>query len=399
MTRLFPGLAALAATASLAGPASAFPPVDLQPVEAPDDSLWANNELTGARVGWDGSTLTYEIDVAIEYNAVVALLSAGIVGGETDFLSTSGYGGAFPSAVTSSLGIDHLAGAWGCNDLYVYDVVDDASTDVTGAAGVTAYRTATACDGTPDTLHVEVDWDHLYGMGAGAVPAGLTLYLASFIRASDDTSSADNAPDQGVMGQIETFYEIVVDADWDGVPDGTWAQPANNLATPNPLDGDGDGLPAYDGDCDDANANAYPGNAEDCGDGVDNDCDGLIDGADGDCAGDDDDTADDDDDTAGDDDDTADDDDDTAGDDDASDDDTATDDDDTADDDDASDDDTWWDDDDATDDDTATDDDDTTAHDDVSVGCTCGKPGLPPEGHASTALLLLGLSLGVRRRR
>jgi hypothetical protein len=393
MTRPMIWLATMAASVALASPAAAFPPQDLQPADAPDDSPWLNNELTGARVGWDSTTLTYELDITIEYNAAVLWMSAGIPGGETDFSSASGYGGGFPSAVTSSLGIDHMAGVWGCNDLYVFDVVDNGSTDVTSAPGVTAYRSTAACDGTADTLHVEVDWDHLYGMGAGAVPAGLTLYVAAFIRASDDTGSSDNAPDQGVTGEFETFYEIEVDGDWDGVPDGSWAQPGNNQTTPNPVDGDGDGLPAYDGDCDDSNANAHPGNTENCGDGADNDCDGLVDGADGDCGGDDDDTAgdDDDDDTAGDDDD------DTAGDDD--DDDTAGDDDDTAGDDDdaADDDDTWWDDDDTSDDDTVG-DDDTTEYDDVNVGCTCGKPGLPPEGFSFTALVLLGLSLGVRRR-
>ena len=40
-------------------------------------------------------------------------------------------------------------------------------------------------------------------------------------------------------------------------------------------DADGDGVNAAD-DCDDNNANNYPGNAESC-DGIDNDCDGIAD--------------------------------------------------------------------------------------------------------------------------
>ncbi|MCB9793119.1 MAG: FG-GAP repeat protein [Alphaproteobacteria bacterium] len=47
-------------------------------------------------------------------------------------------------------------------------------------------------------------------------------------------------------------------------------------------DGDGDGFPA-DQDCDDGDAAVYPGAVEDCGDGVDDDCDGLVDCEDGDC--------------------------------------------------------------------------------------------------------------------
>ena len=36
-------------------------------------------------------------------------------------------------------------------------------------------------------------------------------------------------------------------------------------------------------DCDDSNADAFPGGTEDCTDSADNDCDGAIDSADSDC--------------------------------------------------------------------------------------------------------------------
>jgi hypothetical protein len=49
-------------------------------------------------------------------------------------------------------------------------------------------------------------------------------------------------------------------------------------------DVDGDGFDSID-DCDDGDADIYPGAAEDCSDGIDNDCDELIDADDPDCTG------------------------------------------------------------------------------------------------------------------
>jgi len=57
-----------------------------------------------------------------------------------------------------------------------------------------------------------------------------------------------------------------------------------------PPDADGDGYSASEGcgnypvDCNDSNPSIHPGKAENCSDGIDNDCDGDIDGADADCA-------------------------------------------------------------------------------------------------------------------
>jgi hypothetical protein len=47
-------------------------------------------------------------------------------------------------------------------------------------------------------------------------------------------------------------------------------------------DADGDGA-LSDTDCDDNNNAVFPGQVENCSDGVDNDCDTLVDAADTDC--------------------------------------------------------------------------------------------------------------------
>ncbi len=140
------------------------------------------------------------------------------------------------------------------------------------------------------------------------------------------------------------------------------------------VDLDQDLYSACDGeDCDDNNWAINPAVDEDCEDEIDNNCDGLVDEEDPECAGDDDDTVgdDDDDDTVGDDDDTVGDDDDSAGDDDDS----------------AGDD----------DDDSAGDDDDDSAGDDDDDGCECAVSGDRGYG-SSAALALLALGWFVRRR-
>jgi len=263
--------------------------------------------------------------------------------------------------------------------------VDDGSTtDLTQTPGVTAWRSAATCDGSAGYTHVEIDWDVLCGTAPGEVPNGLQLGVSSFIRSTDDTAPADHAPDQVTLGHIDSYYWIIIDGDNDGVPDGSW--PGDSIADIGPwVDADGDGLTAPDGDCDDNDPNVHPYAIEDCGNGIDDDCNGLTDGADPECAGDDDSG---DDDTAGDDD-TGDDD---TGDDDSGDDDTGDDDsgdDDTGDDDDVGDDDVG-------DDDTSSDDDTEPPDGGTTTGCSCGSPGFPEMALLPFPALLL--ALGLRRR-
>ncbi len=275
----------LVVSMALALPAWAFPPVPLNPTD-PVDSGWGDNEITEIRLGWDGTRLEYEVDYLIESNAIVTLISAGIPGGEDNFATWNGWGGAFPTDTATSIPVDHMSAFYGCGDLFAYELNDGWSTQL--ATGVVTTRSAVTCDGSAGNTHVEVDWDALCYTAPGTVPPGLTLYVASVLRSIDDSQPGDLAPDSAAMYFIDTFYEVQVDADWDGIPDASWAQPGDNRATPDPNDNDGDGFPAFDGDCDDSDASAYPGASEVCGDGADNDCNGLADGADPACGGGDD---------------------------------------------------------------------------------------------------------------
>ncbi|MCP4803711.1 MAG: hypothetical protein GY913_14940 [Proteobacteria bacterium] len=94
-----------------------------------------------------------------------------------------------------------------------------------------------------------------------------------------DTEDCDGLDNDGDGGVDEGFE----DADGDGVADCIGVEECDGVD--NDADGlvdeghdaDGDGVNWCDDDCDDDDADSYPGNEEIDGDGKDNDCDGMID--------------------------------------------------------------------------------------------------------------------------
>jgi len=97
----------------------------------------------------------------------------------------------------------------------------------------------------------------------------------------DDTAAVDSGPsdtaplDTAPLDTDTDTGEVVVDGDGDGYVEGVDCDDTD--AALNLDDLDADGFSTCDDDCDDGDATRSPGEAEICGDAIDNDCDGTAD--------------------------------------------------------------------------------------------------------------------------
>ncbi len=107
-------------------------------------------------------------------------------------------------------------------------------------------------------------------------------------RLDGDGDNKDTARDEGDCNDLLAAVapglpEIAgngIDDDCDGLADETEEDVKGTIVvTPSDdvADTDQDGVTLADGDCDDTNELIFPGNAETCGDGLDNNCDGVAD--------------------------------------------------------------------------------------------------------------------------
>lgn len=151
------------------------------------------------------------------------------------------------------------------------------------------------CDGVDNDCDTWVDegalmraWDDLDNDGYGAGPASEVCALDRIqVRNGDDCNDEnraihpgatercdekDNDCDGGVDEGVD--IEVFFDADEDGYGDSTLLRVCE-MGADNAQ---------FSGDCESSDDRIHPGAAEDCSNGVDDDCDGLMDCEDGECA-------------------------------------------------------------------------------------------------------------------
>jgi uncharacterized protein (TIGR03382 family) len=92
----------------------------------------------------------------------------------------------------------------------------------------------------------------------------------------DEICVFDRGLEQAEIRALAAGYDCLLDGDGDGLDDFE-GDCDDGDASLNLLDADSDGHSSCDGDCDDDDASVHPDAEERCDDGLDNDCDGAVD--------------------------------------------------------------------------------------------------------------------------
>ena len=187
-----------------------------------------------------------------------SLLAAAVADSQVQELDALGTNLLAAGGLVAALGVVDERWAWTLSDAWLLATEDGTLTPLAAEPG--------------SFLQAEFDGDD--------APDLLVMHpedaSVSLVRGSD--GSAHKVP-LGFEPGAAILTTINGDACWDLLmldADGSTLHTLLTMGCGEHIDGDGDGLSTEAGDCDDDNADVYPGAVETC-DGADNDCDGEID--------------------------------------------------------------------------------------------------------------------------
>jgi FlgD Ig-like domain len=209
-----------------------------------DDSVWSSsNEIDRLLVQWDANFLYIAIDGQVSSNSWLLYLDVdpGAGTGEADLTAIDAWerGATFsyPNA-----GVDFQYGCYQHQSAFDGDgfwkILGPATTqDISGEieSGYDSFH----LNGSTSGSELAIPWNTLYGLGEGHVPVGAQVSLVASITWDPDPDGelgGDSAPSNlaASLPDIDNVWTIDLDADGNGIPDGTVVSAVPSLA---------DGLP------------------------------------------------------------------------------------------------------------------------------------------------------------
>ncbi|MCF8305797.1 MAG: DUF1939 domain-containing protein [Ignavibacteriales bacterium] len=197
--------------------------------DSTNDSKWnpgvpPDNELYDIFSTWDSDSLYIGIRYILndDYNTMMIYLDAGIEGGVTDFNSQNGYIGEYAKNFVFSQEnkIDYFFADYYLSNPSFFRADSNNSYELTDK--IFGVRGSDGND-----VEIAIAWDDLYGLGAGLVPADVTLQIVSLIAGGLNYGGGDSAPDNpdvdGNAGpdSLLNLAAFRPDKDSDGIPDPT----------------------------------------------------------------------------------------------------------------------------------------------------------------------------------
>lgn len=185
--------------------------------DPPDDSYWLNNEIYDFYLTWNDQNFYMACSYRIQSNALLIVIDAGRGRGVSYINDLDWYPRSF---LFDGMLADVLVALWDAQLVTggIREIVDMEQTRPLD--GISIQNSATP--GNPGVLEFSIPWASLYG--TGGVPEGLRLKIVGLIAGSDHYIGGESAPNnesigRGFINLINTYLEVVVDADSDGIPD------------------------------------------------------------------------------------------------------------------------------------------------------------------------------------
>lgn len=201
-------------------------------LDDPNDSAWtAANEIDRLLVKWDADYLYLAIDGQVSGNSWLLYLDVdpGSGQGQTNLTAINVWerGATFTAP---GFAPDFQYGCYQHQSQYDGDgfwQLLSPTTTLDRAGEIASEFDSFHNFGAQSGSELAIPWDTLYGLGAGTVPPGAQVALAASICWDPEPAGVlggDSAPSNttAALPVVDNAWTVVVDANGDGRPDGTW---------------------------------------------------------------------------------------------------------------------------------------------------------------------------------